>query len=400
MAGELASSRDRHAEWCHSLAKASQRDFGISSEVIRYWAGRLEQEIDNFRTALRWRLRDENPSQRTTDGVNAALDLALSLHWLWQDGHTIEARNWFERLLDVAGHYDVPVQMVIRVIDQIGFHARRSGNFGVAEAMHIRALELARDTGLRFEESMTLWGLAAIAREQADFVWANAYYQDGLSIIREVGFVEQIGQQLVDWGDALVRKGDIDRAETLLVEALKISETHPKLVHLSGKTLAELTSVAHARGDLATARAWADESLALSRSFNRNWAIANSLNKLGRVALAQGDDLVATAAWCESAERFHAQGDQRFIPCCLEGLARAACARREYAQASRLLGAGSSIRKAIGTPLPPVDQPSMRETLSTLRRSLGDEAFNELYADGAGMTLDDAVVYALQTADG
>jgi hypothetical protein len=169
---------------------------------------------------------------------------------------------------------------------------------------------------------------------------------------------------------------------------------------LRGQTLAELTGVAHARGDLTTARAWADESLAFSRSINRNWAIANSLNKLGRVALAQGDDMVATAAWCESAERFHAQGDQRFIPVCLEGLARAACTRSEHAQATTLLGAGNAIRAAIGTPQAPVDQPLIRETMSTLRLSLGEESFGRLYDNGADMTVDDAVAFALQTAVG
>ncbi len=358
-------------------------------------------------TALRWSLHDEKPSQRTSESVNTAhpsgaeSPLALA-------GRTYGTKHerWFERLLNdgQVAHDEPSSPDVIRAID----HDRlpRSAVQATSPSQSVDAS--SSDSHLRVTrryvhrvESRRSGDCAAIAREHSQYDLANAHYQDGA--LRSFSELDHCPADL----PTARRLGQCTRSAKAYIDQTKCSlcrsrsrsaEHASKLVHTRGQTLAELTGVAHARGDLATARAWADETLAFSRSINRNWAIANALNKLGQAALAQGDDLVATAAWCEvpsdsthkamSASFSAALKDWHTLP-----------VRNQHDQATPLLGAASTIRAAIGTPLPPVDQPSMRETLSTLRLSLGDEAFNKLYADGADMTLDEAVVYSLQTAD-
>ena len=47
--------------------------------------------------------------------------------------------------------------------------------------------------------------------------------------------------------------------------------------------------VLHEQKRYAEARAWQEEALALRREVGDRWAVANSLNNLGNVAMAQGD---------------------------------------------------------------------------------------------------------------
>jgi len=58
------------------------------------------------------------------------------------------------------------------------------------------------------------------------------------------------------------------------------------------------------------------------------------------------------------------------------------------------VAASDSARAAIGYPRPPIDRPEHEGTLARLRAALGDQAFSELWAEGASVSLDDAVAYA------
>jgi tetratricopeptide (TPR) repeat protein len=395
-AGERSTLRERHYAWCLELARASQQHFTTTPETMRYWADRLEEEIDNFRAALTWCVAPDRPDEETAArGVEAAMRLVNALHWLWQDGHMTEGQAWCDRLLDEPGAGAVPPDVYRLLLDEAGFLARRRADFPRATRLHERQLELTRQLGDRMGISATLWGLAAIARDTGDYERANALYAENLALIRELGSTLHVGQTLADWGIALAYQGDADAAETCLREVLEIGR-RPGTATMYGQAVAELTDVALLRGDLVAARAWAEEALSFSRRINRAWAIGNALAKLGRVALALGDALWAYSLWHESLELFQAQADRRYVLSAIEGLAHAAQQREASEHAARLLGAAAAWRDTLGIPLPPADRPSRDRLLAQLRATLGDELLERFLQAGRALTLEAAVALALE----
>ncbi|MGH9287265.1 MAG: response regulator transcription factor, partial [Acidimicrobiales bacterium] len=71
-----------------------------------------------------------------------------------------------------------------------------------------------------------------------------------------------------------------------------------------------------------------------------------------------------------------------------------ACRAESFAEAVRLLAASDAARAAMGYPRPPIDRPNHEVTVARLRAALGDEAFSDVWTEGANLSLDDAVAYA------
>ena len=64
-------------------------------------------------------------------------------------------------------------------------------------------------------------------------------------------------------------------------------------------------------------------------------------------------------------------------------------------KAGRLLAAASTLRHAIGAPLPSSDLASYERTVAAVRAVLGDVAFQAVWEEGRALTLDQAVQHAL-----
>ena len=67
----------------------------------------------------------------------------------------------------------------------------------------------------------------------------------------------------------------------------------------------------------------------------------------------------------------------------------------ELLEQTRLLGAAEALREAMGSPLPPCDRPDRERSIASLRARLDEDAFSAAWAEGRGMTWEEAVAYAL-----
>jgi predicted ATPase/class 3 adenylate cyclase/DNA-binding CsgD family transcriptional regulator len=133
-----------------------------------------------------------------------------------------------------------------------------------------------------------------------------------------------------------------------------------------------------------------DRSVALARKLDAPHLVADSLEEAAH--LAADDDP-------ERAEDLHHQAlavrvERRLrLPsvASLEALAGLGARAGGNAEATRLLAAADVARSEMGHPRPPVDEPGHRATLDALRRSLGDDGFAAAWAEGAALSLDEAV---------
>lgn len=72
-----------------------------------------------------------------------------------------------------------------------------------------------------------------------------------------------------------------------------------------------------------------------------------------------------------------------------------ATAEGRAARAARLGGAAAALREALGIPLPLGQHADRDRTVQAIRTALSDEAFEAAWAEGATLTLEEAVAVAL-----
>ena len=148
-----------------------------------------------------------------------------------------------------------------------------------------------------------------------------------------------------------------------------------------------------AAGDLTAARRRADEAVAATTGFDMKYRAMEALLTSARVGLALGE--VDRAR--DDAHRALAIGaaiDARIgIADTLECLAGIA-GDDDHQAAARLFGAADSLRRSIGAVRFRLYQPGYDADVSALRASMGDEAFEQAWAEGAALSIAEAVAYA------
>ncbi len=148
--------------------------------------------------------------------------------------------------------------------------------------------------------------------------------------------------------------------------------------------------VALAGGDLIAARRWADDAVATAPGFR----LMLALTTRARVAIAEGDP--------EPTERdAHdalaiATGIQAYvgIPDILECLGTVAVDAGSHREAARLFGAADGIRQRMGAVRFKVWDAGYGASVTQLRNTLADNEFYSAWAEGAGLSTEEAIAYA------
>lgn len=142
-------------------------------------------------------------------------------------------------------------------------------------------------------------------------------------------------------------------------------------------------------GDLADARRWADETVAVVPG----WYRMAALTTRAFVALAQGEPEQAerdahAALTIVSATRGYLR-----LPDILECLARIAAADGSHQYAARILGAAAAIRRQAGQVRFPVYEAAVGEAIARVRDALGENDFDAAWDDGAALSIEEAIAY-------
>ncbi len=420
----------RHAHAIYYLALAEEVEPALFGSQQARWLEALEREHDNLRAALRW------ADQRRERKIGLRLAAALGRFWLVR-GHLREGCAWVERLVatDDAGQDAVVLEARARALIGGGWLAHALDDFQLAGAYFEQGVALRSLLG--HEEGVTdlLAHSAMAARAAGDYARATALLEDSLARCRAKGDRTSIGRgglglSLAWLALVLCEQGDDARAVELWEECRAL---HRELGDLRGIAIATLglSDVARYRGEAGQVRLLAEDALALFREQGEQWAIGFALNNLataalgegetdralalaseavdlfrhletvtaiaeglatlGRVALARGDDRGARKALEESLELARRSGPRWLVPANLEGLAMLEARQLRAESASRLLGTAHGMRAAMGVPLPLGERSGHERAIAGLRASLGDARFDEAWAAGQRLTLDQAL---------
>jgi len=424
---EMEVTRQAHAHYY--LALAEEAEPGLDGPQDAMWLERLEREYNNLRTALQWSLEqagDEEARQRN----EMALRLGAALRRFWEvRGHWSEGRDFLERALARSEGVAAPVQ--VKALKAAAHLTYVQGDTDRAESFSEECLTRCRELGDTAGMALSFRLLGLIAWLRCNFVVACSRTEESLALFREVGHKEGTAWALFNLASLVSQQGVYDRAISLIEEALAlfralgnrqgiawsllelawvlfISQGDPVKVHtLLEEGLALCRAVGHKEGmswslsifievflqesNAVKARLLLEEEMALSRELGHRQWLDESLFLLGKVQALEGDSATARALYEESLAIGREMGDDLNIPSYLEGLADVVTIQGESLWTARLLGSAETLREARGTPIPPVYRASYERSVAAVRVHLGEKDFAAAWAEGRGMTAEQAV---------
>jgi predicted ATPase/DNA-binding CsgD family transcriptional regulator len=168
--------------------------------------------------------------------------------------------------------------------------------------------------------------------------------------------------------------------------------------HLSGYRelaalqMAFIASAALACGDLDAARRWADDAIAATTGWYRTAA----LTARARVAIAEGEMEQAERDARDALACSAGVGVCLTVPDILDILARLASDAGNHREAARLFGAADGIHQRTGEVPFQIYRADYDASVTVLRNAMEDTDFDAGWIEGAAMSTDEAIAYALR----
>ena len=375
----------RHLAYYLALAE----DVDERSKVGEYELGRLEEERDNLRSAFDTALALE-PEQ--------ALDLAGRLALYWNPrGHWSEGRQRLAAALAAAPA--APPSARVRALSEAGYLAFWQTDLDDAEQLGREALALAREHGDRSGSGYALNLLGGIVGV-GDPIAAIEYYEESLAEYEAAGDERGRLHLLQNFASNAVGRGDYQRAISLLRD--KIASTGSRDTYSLALAVGLLGFALAGNGENEEARQSFEKSLEMCRAHGFSRAEAEILSGLA--------DLMRTAHPAQALE-YYRESIELAWTIGLSG-ARSPTAfgaspkshwpaeMRETQRRFSASSPGSSSASAASF------NPDGEGTVSTrrsaqAREALGNDAFDAAWAEGGGLSLDQAVDLSLTvTASG
>jgi predicted ATPase/class 3 adenylate cyclase/tetratricopeptide (TPR) repeat protein len=268
------------------------------------------------------------------------------------------------------------------------------GDLDRAQALYRESQTVFTEVVNQWAVSMALSGLGSVALAQGGFDQAARLYEEALTFGRDMGDQNAIAGRRYDLARVAWARGDYDQAARLYEETLAfVREMNDK----TGMAVAlfDLGTVAWAQGDDERAVERFEASLAIGRELGSKHAMASALYGLGKVAYSRGDHERAGALHREALVFWRDIQNRTGAIYCLEAVAALALARHQLEPAARLFGAIEVYYQQFRFFVSPRERAEHEQYLAALRAALGDEAFEQLWAEGRAMTMEQAIYLAL-----
>jgi predicted ATPase/class 3 adenylate cyclase len=335
---------ERHARAFTELAERARRELGGPQRAE--WIARLRTELSNIRTALAW------ASERRPE-LHSRIAVSLRIFWTMH-GYLREGRRWLERSLETA---PAGVQRA-ELLGGLGWICHAMGDPEGASRAAEERLQLARALADPKNLSGALGLLAVLAEERGDLEQAEKLHEECISISLAQGDRGRPERHRGNYAEFLLRQRRHDEAAELLHDCL---------------------TAARVRGD--------------------TFLVGRYTADLGARELLQGRAADALPLLGEGVRILHGLGERWGTLYCFPLLAEAFAELGAHARGARLVGAAETLLKTTELALWPDGVRRLQETIAALRTALGEERFAALRAEGAAMSFDEVVEYALGDND-
>jgi tetratricopeptide (TPR) repeat protein len=279
----------------------------------------------------------------------------------------------FESSSNAIGEEGVSVQSIIEWLQEaLTLYQSMGDRAGSAMVLTLLGADVYKEYGFYTEAR------GALTRALA--LWGDLHEQDHLAMVRE------------GLGDVALYQGNLDDAVALYQESLDYwrSINHPH----GQQNVANLGRVALAQNDLERAAQLFITSRELEPGTSHTIVTMAGSSWLAEVHSRQGDYHKAHLLYQESLTAHMRLQSRGATVGALEGIARCMLGLENPAQAARLWGATEALRERLGMPIPPVWLPQHQRIITLGQTQLKPTAFEEAWAAGRNLTLEQVVIEA------
>jgi tetratricopeptide (TPR) repeat protein len=342
--GRVAEVQQRHAAHYSNVLEQA-RPFVKGGREQAVWLPRLEREYDNLRVALDW--ITGRPEHATL-----VLKMVVTLFPVWNTrGYYNEGRNWLERALSLGG----APEWRAKCLDCIGWIARMQGDPVAAQTALEEALALHTETGDEPGMATSLSHLAVLAGSEGDYQQAGALLIKALEIRRRVDEPVNLGPTLNNLGVVYLRTGEYEQAERCYRESEEICRAYGYETSLT-HSLHGLAKVYRFQKRFGEAYELLKQVVTTRYKLNYRFELLTSLREVGELLFELGD----------------------------------------HKQAARLAAAVDRWTTELGFQLQANAKAENAIHFAILRNTLGEAAFTNTWAEGVGLSIDEAVALAIK----
>jgi predicted ATPase/class 3 adenylate cyclase len=340
--GDLGPVRARHAE--HFLDLALEAEPHLTAADQGAWLDRCDREHANIRAALRWAIE--------VDRADRAQQAAGALWRFWQQrGHLTEAVRLFEEIL-----------------------AMPSGR------------------GPTAERAKALIGAGGIAWWQQDRDAAGRFYEEAVTIERELGDPGRLAEALYNLS-FVVAGDDLKAASRMLEESRDLFRQGGDERGVA-QVLAMLVMGDAQAGNWDAVVASLEETVAIWRRLGDRLHLAFDLLWLGFAHGRVGHRTDARSAAVESLELFREADNPTGIGIAFTDLAFLATWEGRHEDALRLAAASATLRERIGGPPGAIGGLLEGDPAEEARAHLSGDEAERAWEEGRAMSVDQAVALA------
>jgi non-specific serine/threonine protein kinase len=351
-AGEARETRDRHLEFYARLAKSAEPQM-FGSESPR-WYRKFDQELDNIRMTLEW---------ATNSGkADVSLDIAGSLVYFWF-AHGLAGSEWHDRVHQALSRPEgeEPTLARAKALNGLGFMYWADYWADIYPTDRRPELEEALRIGTEFGDARTvataLRNLGLLENIEGNYAKSRTYLEQSLEIWRELGEEGKTGSA---W--TMIFMGDV-----------ALTNSNP-----------------------AWARLLYEETIAILRELGDLNFLAYSVRRLAQLLWYEGHYDDAISHLRESLKLNQDVVDPRGVIACLACFAAVAVAQGQFQRAARLMGAVETQLASLGIRLLYTDKIEYDLRLAELQTKLDPHILKKFWEIGNGMSLDQAIAFALE----
>jgi tetratricopeptide (TPR) repeat protein len=371
--GESRQTHQRHLEYfVQFVQEAELHQHGPLQKTYR---DRLEVELDNLRAALAW-------VEQSGDAL-AGERLVQGLWWFWyRRGYVSEGLRWIDALLLAnSGARDFARAM------GLAWSAWLLGLQDDIEQAYKRGAE-ALSLALRLEDQVAVaYASVTLGFYTPDPSQADELLDEAGRIAQDIGRAwEETASKFVH-GMYLINHGELVRAQPLMAESLAgFRRLHDQTLAADANMF--LGHLTLARGEYAQAQAMFEESIELGARESDVIGTSQAFNYLSAASIYLDDFIRATASVKAGLAQHQRMGLRRGVA---QGIGIAAAIiwkRGQPEQAANLLAVATNAHEnwTDGWLV------ALRDCcLGEVRATLGEDAFARAWAEGAHMTLKQAV---------
>ena len=392
-AGEVAAIRGRHLAFY--LGLALEAGPALRGPDMVAWLNRLDAEADNLRAALEWSVEAD---------PEAAMRLSVAMAAYWKSRSIgSEGIEWMTRVADLASKLPPPAPsadrerriLLSRVFATAANASLLAAQYATGARWAEEAVDLARQAG---DDGALSEALAALATNMAfsgRVSEARALADDMVRLAESSG--DWLALAGIEASRAYLEAtagGDLANAEALLLRASEAADRsrNPRVIAGIMASRGELSGFT---GRLADAREWLGKAIAGYEEMDDRRLVLMTRSELAHTLRRDGEIDEAEGLYRETLHGWQHAGNRGAIAHQLECFAFMAITRKDFARAVRLLGAAEGIRDVAEAVMVGYERSEFDAAVGELRAALDATAFDSAWAEGRGLTADEAVTIAI-----